>query len=131
MPALCQSAAAAEPVNPNLPPGTPNATGTAALAAYGCYMMGNSVIVPPAQGTYGTMTYNQLRGPGFTQLNASATKDWKLKERLTVQFRFEAFNILNRTRLGNAVTNPTLPDFGLITSRVGNRTMQIGVQYVF
>ena len=29
--------------------------------------------------------------------------------------RLEAFNILNRTRLGNAVTNPTLPDFGFIT----------------
>jgi hypothetical protein len=45
--------------------------------------------------------------------------------------RLDAFNILNRTRLGNAVTNPTLPDFGFITSRVGNRTMQIGMQYLF
>jgi len=24
-----------------------------------------------------------------------------------------------------------LPDFGFITSRVGNRTMQVGMQYVF
>ena len=48
-----------------------------------------------------------------------------------LDLRLEAFNILNRARLGNAVTNPTLPDFGFITSRVGNRTMQVGVQYVF
>jgi hypothetical protein len=43
----------------------------------------------------------------------------------------EAFNILNRRRLGNAVTNPSLADFGYITSLVGNRTMQIGMQYLF
>jgi len=42
-----------------------------------------------------------------------------------------AFNILNRTRLGNAVTNPNLPDFGYIVSRVGSRSMQIGMQYIF
>jgi hypothetical protein len=34
-------------------------------------------------------------------------------------------------RLGTAVTNPTLPDFGYITELTGNRTMQIGLQYVF
>jgi hypothetical protein len=45
--------------------------------------------------------------------------------------RVEAFNILNRKRLDNAVINPTLPDFGYITSLTGNRTMQIGMQYVF
>jgi hypothetical protein len=45
--------------------------------------------------------------------------------------RVEAFNILNRTRLGNAVNNPTLPDFGYITQLVGSRTIQIGMQYVF
>jgi hypothetical protein len=45
--------------------------------------------------------------------------------------RLEVFNILNHTRLDNAVTNPTLPDFGFITSRVGNRTMQFGMQYLF
>ena len=28
-------------------------------------------------------------------------------------------------------TNPTLADFGYITSQTGNRTMQIGLQYVF
>ena len=45
--------------------------------------------------------------------------------------RIDAFNIINRTRLDNAVINPTLPDFGYITSRTGNRTMQIGMQYLF
>ena len=32
-------------------------------------------------------------------------------------FRMEAFNVLNRARLGNAVTNPTSGDFGFIVTR--------------
>jgi hypothetical protein len=48
-----------------------------------------------------------------------------------VDFRVEVFNIMNRRRLGNAVTNPSQADFGYITSLVGNRTVQIGMQYVF
>ena len=44
---------------------------------------------------------------------------------------WEAFNVLNATVLGNASTNPTAGDFGTITSRSGNRTMQINLNYVF
>jgi hypothetical protein len=39
--------------------------------------------------------------------------------------------VLNRPTLGNAGTNPNNADFGTITSKTGNRTMQIGLQYVF
>ena len=46
-------------------------------------------------------------------------------------FRLEAFNILNRHRLGNAVMNPSMADFAYITSLTGNRTIQIGMPYVF
>ena len=45
--------------------------------------------------------------------------------------RLEVFNVMNRPRLGNAVTNPSSSDFGYIVSKVGNRTMQVGMQYVF
>ena len=39
--------------------------------------------------------------------------------------------MLNHTNLGGANANPTSADFGTITSRTGNRTMQIGLQYIF
>jgi len=45
--------------------------------------------------------------------------------------RIEAFNILNRARLGNAQTNPASGDFGYIVSKTGSRAMQIGLQYIF
>jgi hypothetical protein len=47
------------------------------------------------------------------------------------ELRIEAFNILNRARLFNAVTNPTSGDFGYIVQKIGSRTMQIGMQYLF
>ena len=48
-----------------------------------------------------------------------------------VELRWEVFNVLNHTNAGNASTNANSGDFGAITSRVGNRTMQVGVNYVF
>jgi hypothetical protein len=86
----------------------------------------------PKAGTYATtFEKNFLRNPGFWELNASFRKSFVLVGSKRLDLRLEAFNVLNRTRLGNAVNNPTLADFGFITSRVGNRTIQIGVQYVF
>jgi hypothetical protein len=87
---------------------------------------------PAAAGTFATtQKRNGLRQPGFWDINLSFRKGVNVVGTQRVDFRLEAFNVLNRTRLGNAVTNPNLPDFGFITSRVGSRTVQIGMQYVF
>jgi hypothetical protein len=56
LPQACTSAAAAEPVNPNVP----GSSGIASLNAFGCYMAGKSVIVPPAFGTNGNMYSNEI-----------------------------------------------------------------------
>src|SRR6185295_5210848 len=66
-----------------------------------------------------------------TWFNMSLRKSFAMSRSQHLDVRLEAFNVLNRTRLGNAVSNPTLADFGFITSRLGNRTMQVGIQYVF
>ena len=68
------------------------------LNKYGCYMQGSSVIVPPAQGTYGNMSRDMLYGPGETEIDGSITKDWIFKERYTMQFRIEGFNLINSTQ---------------------------------
>jgi hypothetical protein len=51
-----------------------------------------------------------------------------------VELRWDVFNVLNHQTLQFAAAstaNPTSADFGTITSKMGNRTMQIGLQYVF
>jgi hypothetical protein len=85
----------------------------------------------PAAGTFATtQEKNSLRQPGFWDVNMSVRKGFAIgNERF--DFRVEAFNVLNRTRLGNAVTNPNLADFGFITSRVGSRTVQVGLQFSY
>jgi hypothetical protein len=41
------------------------------------------------------VTRNTLRGPGTAQVDFSAIKNFPLFERLTAQFRAEAFDIIN------------------------------------
>ena len=71
------------------------------LAAGGCYVEGESVITPPAQGTFGTMGRNLFRDAGFKNLDFSLFKDFKYKERLTAQFRVEIFNVFNHPLVAN------------------------------
>jgi len=72
-------------------------------------MENGSVIVPPAQGTYGSIARNMLRGKPFNEWDASLFKNWKFKERLGVPFRFEVYNALNRTSYIAPTANPDVP----------------------
>ena len=71
------------------------------LAAFGCFAKGNSVMIPPALGGFGTMGRNVFRDSGFKNWDLSVAKNWKLGERLKVQFRAEFFNILNHPNFAN------------------------------
>jgi hypothetical protein len=88
MPAACVTHAAAVGSTPN-------------LQAFGCYAMGNSVMIPPPTGTFGTMGRNTFRDTGFRNWDFSVAKNWKIGERLGVQFRSEFFNLLNHPNLAN------------------------------
>ena len=72
-----------------------------ALGVSGCYVRGNSVLVPPALGTIGNSGRNMFLGPGFANWDLSVMKDWKFRERLTAQFRAEFFNVLNHPNFAN------------------------------
>jgi outer membrane receptor protein involved in Fe transport len=85
----------------------------------------------PTLGTYATRwERNNLRQPSFWDLHLSLRKGVAVGTH-RVELKWDLFNVLNHTNLGNANSNPTSADFGTITSRTGNRTMQIGLQYVF
>jgi hypothetical protein len=148
LPAACVAAAAAEPNSPStvIPGvgGTPLGGNTALfqLNSKGCYMSGNSVIVPPAQGTYGTMGRDFLRGIVFTEWDLSVQKDFKIKERLTAQFRAEFFNVMNNAHYSAPGANPAAPNlFGKSTSTpdssnpvIGSgapREIQLGMKFIF
>ncbi len=60
-----------DPLGPTDPAYAINNAGCAAhaqlsqLSSYGCYAKGNSVMTPPAQGTFGNMRRNMFRDGGF------------------------------------------------------------------
>jgi hypothetical protein len=91
----------------------------------------------PAPGTFGTQPQNTLRYPGSWILNMAFRKNVRLNNDHRVEIKLEAYNVFNHNRLndaiiGNNVNNPNVPnDFGKITSLTGNRTMQVGLQYIF
>jgi len=71
------------------------------LALFGCYAKGNSEMLPPALGSFGTMGRNFFRDSGFRNWDFSIGKNWKFAERVTMQFRAEFFNILNHPNFAN------------------------------
>jgi len=62
----------------------------------------------PADGTFGDLGRDQIYGPGFRNLDFSATKNFQFREHYTLQFRAEFFNIFNHPNfaLPSNVLNP-------------------------
>ncbi len=58
---------------------------------------------------FGSSGRNILRGPGFVNLDASLFRDFKLIERLTMQFRMEVFNVTNTPAFNNPGANASAP----------------------
>ena len=90
LPAACVSAATSEPVNAAV--GT---SGLDSLNAFGCYMEGGSVIIPPAQGTFGNMAPGALIGPAFHEWDLSLHKTFRVRENIGIEGSISAFNVLN------------------------------------
>lgn len=67
----------------------------------GCFIKGSSVMLAPANGTFGTMGRNIFRDSGYKNLDFSVFKNFTFKERYGVQLRAEVFNILNHPVIEN------------------------------
>jgi hypothetical protein len=88
----------------------------------------------PALGSFGNSIRNLLIGPGSFTTNLALVKDVRLSsaENLgKIQFRAEAFNLLNWVNLGNPANSLTSPNFGRITSAGDARIIQLGLRYDF
>ncbi len=87
-----------------------------------------------APGTFGNAGRNALVGPRFFTLDGSAHKEFRMlyKESHILQFRFEAFNIMNHPVWGNPNSNVLSSGFGTITgTAVSMRQLQLALKYNF
>jgi hypothetical protein len=57
-----------------------------------------SVFQLPAVGTFGNSAKTLLRGPGINNWDLSLSKNFPIKERVKVQFRWETYNAFNHTQ---------------------------------
>ena len=98
------------------------------------YLSRDTVTIPtdPSQ-PFGNSPRNVVRGPRFWQVDFVASKDFRLPigDQTRVQFRFEAFNLLNKTNFRSPNANRSSANFGTITSTFDARQMQLGVKVTF
>jgi hypothetical protein len=85
----------------------------------------------PAPGTFGMGPAN-IRGPGTFVINMSLVRELTIREKNRVEFRAEAFNLLNHVVPNNpGASISTLATFGKITTFQDPRIMQFALKYLF
>jgi hypothetical protein len=86
----------------------------------------------PEPNSFGTLGRNSLIGPGFANVDISLAKGWRLPfigEKGLIEYRFEAFNLMNATHLGIPNTGITNPNFGRILGTDGDpRILQMALK---
>ena len=122
-----------DPANTNQFGGRPDRIGNGNLDSVdlrdrikaGLPIFDSSAFVQPAtgRGSYGNSARNILTGPGAQTWNIVIAKNFPLKERARLQFRWEMFNAFNRENFGNPSTNISGGDFGLVTYAGNMRKM--------
>jgi len=82
----------------------------------------------PANGTWGNLGRNVARGPGYYEIDTALQKEMPLTERLNLEFRAEAFNLLNHPIYGDPDTNVSdgAGEFGVITTQLNSGATGIG-----
>lgn len=117
-----------EDIRPDLVPGAdPNLPGSERSIS----RWFNTAAFTRATVTYGTSPRNPVVGPGRWNLDVSLAKSFQIRNGQRLQFRWEAFNALNTVNWGNP--NGTLgnSNFGVISSALAAREMQVSLKYLF
>jgi hypothetical protein len=92
----------------------------------------------PCLGCVGNLGRNTFVGPGYWAVDTSLFKNFRVSDRLHLQFRAEAFNVFNHTnfQLGSAQAptgnnNLNSPVFGQAGGTAPPRNLQFGVKLSF
>jgi hypothetical protein len=99
----------------------------------------------PGLGLFGSLGRGSIRGPGTQNIDFSINKNWRVRERYSIQFRAEMFNAFNHVNF-SAINNnlnfqnlasdpnfgrPTDLGFGQFTQTRGPREIQFGLKFGF
>ncbi|HYX30550.1 MAG TPA: carboxypeptidase regulatory-like domain-containing protein [Pyrinomonadaceae bacterium] len=128
---------------PDLVPGVPIYLHTADKTKY----LNPAAFALPAPGHFGNLRRGTVRQPGISNVDFSLAKNWKIKEKYSIQFRAEMFNLFNHTQFvgfsnalganfnGGSFTafNNTIGtgNFGQLNADRGPRNIQFGFKFNF
>jgi hypothetical protein len=82
-------------------------------------------------GQFGNSGRNVARAPAFTNVDASAVKNFPLHEAAYLQFRAEMFNIANHANFGVPIADLASPNFGRVLQSGSPRLMQFAAKIIF
>lgn len=87
--------------------------------------------VPAGQVRPGNAAATTIIGPGAERWDSSLFKNFTIAERFKVQFRAEAFNVLNHSNFLGISTSLGATNFGQVTSTREARRIQLGLKLNF
>jgi hypothetical protein len=123
-------------LRPNVVPGCNPQTSGGATSRLDDWFNTSCFTVPAAY-TLGneSLTDPHLRGPGINNFNVALFKKTQIKERFTLEFRSEVFNLFNRVQFGmpnTTMTTAANPTTGYITTQINQpRLIQLALRLVF
>jgi len=99
----------------------------------------------PGVGQLGNLKRGAIRGTSITNVDFSLNKNWRMRERYTIQFRAEVFNLFNHPNFvgfdsaldfeGNQSSanfgKVTNSNFGTLTRTQSHRELQFGLKFTF
>jgi hypothetical protein len=93
--------------------------GTAAAPSYALYWLNPSSFVNAPNGTFATSRRDQMRDPGYGDVDLSVFKTGNVTQKIRIQFRAEMFNLFNHNNYA-PFTATAGTSLGKITSTIGN-----------
>ncbi len=85
----------------------------------------------PEAGTYGNSGRDVLDLPTWFQFDVSLARTFNIRENQTLEFRAEAYNVLNSFRTGAINTDWSSSRFGKIRTALDPRILQFALKYYF
>ena len=107
--------------NPNLPSGQRTVNEWFNITEFG----------QPAIYTFGNGGRDNMRAPGIVDVDLSLGRTFRLREKMNLQFRGEAFNVFNHTNLSAPAKAFGAAAFGSITAAGPARVLQVGATVRF
>jgi hypothetical protein len=116
-----------DPSNTRTEGGRPDQVGNPALANPSAFRWFNpAAFAVPAAGRYGSSARGVIVGPSLVNLDFGLYKHIPVRDKLQLQLRVTATNVLNHPNLGNPNVDITSLNVGKITSLQGDRRDTLG-----